>query len=186
MIEVNMPNQEAKKDAGKPEIGLVPMQFVIDVAKIRSYGNKKYKSPDNWKTVEWSRYWDAMMRHLIAAQESDDPLHALDEESGLPHLSHALCNGAFLAEFAAGKVKQVDTKRELKVEPDDDFVFIDFDKGEPLVIPFEGKDKPRYTGKYEFSFYGKDDWVEGFYILDYDIVVDKKGLKMHPNYWRHM
>lgn len=179
MIEVKVPDQEAKADAGKPEIRLVPMQFVIDVARIREYGNKKYHSPDNWKTVEWERYWDAMMRHLIAAQESDDPLHALDEESGLPHLSHALCNAAFLAEFAAGNVKSVDTKKPLKVE-----WAVKFDD-EP-ENKFEMSDKPIQSGMYEFSFYGKDDWVKGYYIEDFDAVVDEKGLKMHPNYWRYL
>lgn len=127
MIDVIVPDQQAKKDAGKPEIRLVPMQMVIDVARIREYGNKKYHSPDNWKTVEWERYWDAMMRHLIAAQESDDPLHALDDESGLPHLAHALCNGAFLAEFAAGNVKTVDVHKQLNVDKVDEWI-IDFDR----------------------------------------------------------
>ena len=99
-------DQTAKADNGKPRVGLVQMQMVLDVARIREYGNMKYHSPDNWKNVEWERYWDAMMRHLIAAQESGDPLHAIDPESGLPHLAHAMCNGSFLCEFAAGNVEK--------------------------------------------------------------------------------
>lgn len=192
MIEVNMPNQEAKKDAGKPEIDLVPMNIVEDIAWIRMYGNRKYPGdPNNWKNVEPRRYHNALARHLI--EYLKDP-YGNDEESGLPHLWHLATNAAFLCELEDSNMrptndiypyakKTVDTKKELKVEPEDDFVFIDF---EPEKIPFEGADKPKYTGKYEFSFYGKDDWTEGYYILDYDIVVDEKGLKMHPNYWRHM
>lgn len=181
MIEVNMPNQEAKKDAGKPRLSLVPTQIIYDICKVREFAvDHKYKNPDNWKNVDIQRYRDAAYRHFLLYMR--DP-EGVDEESGLPHYFHICCNLAFICEIEAGNVKQVDIRKELKVEPEEEFVFIDF---EPEKIPFEGVDKPKYTGKYEFSFYGKEDWTEGYYILDYDIVVDEKGLKMHPNYWRHM
>ena len=55
-------NQEAKADAGKLEIDLVPTQIIRDIAEVRMYGNRKYGSPDNWKTVELRRYINAMLR----------------------------------------------------------------------------------------------------------------------------
>ena len=91
-----MNKQEAKADAGKPRLSLVPTQIIYDIARVREYGDKKYGSTDNWKTVEKQRYVDAMYRHFLCFVE--DPL-SVDEESGLPHLWHLECNAAFLSEM---------------------------------------------------------------------------------------
>lgn len=90
--------QEAKADAGKPRLTLVPRRILTDIARIREYGNAKYPEggPDNWKTVEPERYRDAAFRHFVAYL--DDP-HGVDKESGLPHLWHLACNIAFLCEM---------------------------------------------------------------------------------------
>lgn len=87
------PNQEAKSDAGKPRLSLVPMQIVWDIAETREYGTKKYKDPDNWKRVEMDRYMDALLRHTLAFVEDHD---SVDEESGLGHYKHMACNIAFI------------------------------------------------------------------------------------------
>ena len=92
-------NQEAKADAGKAQISLVPMEIVWAIAWIRMYGNRKYGDPDNWKTVKPQRYRDALMRHLL--HYISDP-ESVDEESGYPHLWHAACNMAFLMHFDYG------------------------------------------------------------------------------------
>lgn len=86
-------NQEAKADAGKPRLSLVPMKILEAIARVREYGTAKYHDPDNWKKVELSRYRDALLRHIVAY--IDDP-HGVDAESGLPHLWHAACNMAFI------------------------------------------------------------------------------------------
>ena len=91
-----MGNQEAKFDSGKPQLTLVPTQIIEDIARIREYGVKKYKDPENWKRVEINRYRDAMFRHWLAYV--NDP-HGIDEESGMPHLWHVACNCAFLCEM---------------------------------------------------------------------------------------
>lgn len=96
--EYTLANQEAKSDAGKPRLTLVPTQILIDVARVREYGNLKYGDPENWKTVELERYRDAFFRHWLAYL--NDP-NGLDEESGLPHLWHAECNLAFISELEA-------------------------------------------------------------------------------------
>lgn len=88
-----MNNQSAKADAGKLQLTLVPLEMIEDVAVIRGFGNMKYKDPDNWKTVEKERYRDAMFRHLLAYLRNPG---GVDSESGLPHLWHMMCNGAFL------------------------------------------------------------------------------------------
>lgn len=85
-----------KHDNGKPQIHLVPLEILRDIAKVREYGLKKYTDPDNWKRVEVIRYYDATMRHLIAMQGD---LMSLDKESGLPHLWHVACNIAFMCDL---------------------------------------------------------------------------------------
>ena len=91
-----MNNQEAKSDAGKPRLTLVPRKIIWAIAAVRLFGVTKYKEPDNWKRVEKERYRDAAYRHFMAYL--DDP-QGVDEESGLPHLWHLCCNLAFLCEM---------------------------------------------------------------------------------------
>lgn len=87
-------NQEAKRDAGKLRLSLVPVGIIEAVARIRMYGVEKYGDPENWKQVETERYQDALYRHILAYAKGEE----LDAESGLPHLWHAACNIAFLTE----------------------------------------------------------------------------------------
>ena len=88
--------QEAKADAGKLELTLVPRQIIRSIAKIRMFGTQKYKDPENWKRVSKERYRNAAFRHFLAYL--DNPA-SLDEESGMPHLWHLSCNLAFLEEL---------------------------------------------------------------------------------------
>jgi len=92
--------QEAKADAGKPRLTLVPRRIIWDIAEIRRYGNEKYGDPENWRQVEPERYRDAAYRHWLAYL--DDP-QGVDAESGLPHLWHLACNIAFLCEMEDGQ-----------------------------------------------------------------------------------
>ena len=93
---MSVPDQNAKADAGKLQLTLVPTGIIRAIARIRMFGNEKYKSPDNWKTVEPQRYKDALFRHLLAYLDDEN---AVDEESGLPHIWHLACNAAFLIEM---------------------------------------------------------------------------------------
>ena len=94
-----MNKQEAKADAGKLEIDLVPVQMVRDAAEVRMYGNRKYGDPNNWKRVELRRYINAMLRHTLAFWQNPG---GVDEESGIPHYKHAVCNWAFICAMLAG------------------------------------------------------------------------------------
>ena len=91
-----MADQTIKADAGKSRLTLVPRKILFEIAKVREYGLKKYKDPENWRKVEVERYRDAAFRHFMAYL--DDP-EGVDAESGLPHLSHLACNIAFLCEM---------------------------------------------------------------------------------------
>lgn len=92
-------DQQAKSDAGKLELDLVPTQIIRDIAEVRMYGDQKYGDPENWKTVELRRYINAMLRHTLAF--IDDPT-GVDAESGIPHYKHAECNWAFISEMMKG------------------------------------------------------------------------------------
>lgn len=91
-----MNTQEAKADKGKLQLTLVPRQIIKEIARVRMFGTAKYKDPHNWLMVSAERYRDAAFRHFLAYL--DDPA-GVDEESGLPHLSHLATNIAFLCEL---------------------------------------------------------------------------------------
>lgn len=84
IIEDDQPeiNQEAKSDGGKPRPSLVPPALIRGVDAIREFGTARYGSSDNWRKVEPQRYWDALLRHVLAAW---DDWKAVDPESGMPH-----------------------------------------------------------------------------------------------------
>ena len=93
-------DQTAKRDAGKRRPTLVPPKIIWAITKVREFGCKKYKDPDNWKKVEPQRYRDAAYRHWLAYLENVD---SIDEESGLPSLWHLLTDIGFLVVLEWGR-----------------------------------------------------------------------------------
>lgn len=93
-----MRNQEAKKDKDKLRMELIPPSAYESLAKVLTFGAKKY-APDSWKKVERDRYIGALLRHFVLYLK--DP-NGRDEEGGLLHSEHLLCNAMFLNHFAAG------------------------------------------------------------------------------------
>lgn len=86
-------NQEAKHDKGKPKYHLIEPEVTEQLAKVLTFGADKYGTY-SWKKIDDpnNRYYSAFMRHIEADRMGED----YDEESGLLHLSHALCNLHFL------------------------------------------------------------------------------------------
>lgn len=86
---------EGKKyDEGKSRMDLVPLDTIEAVGKILGIGAKKY-GENNWQELPnfWSRYKAALLRHLAAIDKGE----LIDQESGLPHIDHVLCNAVFLS-----------------------------------------------------------------------------------------
>ena len=85
-----------KFDKGKIRYDLIPTSTLEGIAKVLTFGAKKY-APNGWKTVPdaTERYYAALFRHLIAWRNGEQ----LDPESGLHHLEHVLTNIAFLIEL---------------------------------------------------------------------------------------
>ena len=83
-----------KYDAGKLEYDMFPNSVLEDVIQVMMYGayTKGYDK-NNWMLCEdTNRYYNALRRHT----ESWKAGEYFDPESGLPHLSHALCNMVFM------------------------------------------------------------------------------------------
>lgn len=85
-------NDTGKKlDSGKLRMDLIPPVAIKELARVLTYGAEKY-GPNNWHNVDSERYKAALLRHIIEWMDGEE----CDQESGLKHLSHALCNVAFL------------------------------------------------------------------------------------------
>lgn len=76
-----------KYDQDKPRWDLLEYQEIEELVKVLTMGAKKY-SDQNWKLIDNipDRYFAAAMRHLTSWRKGDK----LDNESGLPHLAHAM------------------------------------------------------------------------------------------------
>lgn len=67
------------------------LEALVDVL---AYGANKHGSEDNWKKLPDAKilYQDALQRHLAEIRKGN----ARDEESGMLHAAHVLCNAFFL------------------------------------------------------------------------------------------
>jgi len=94
--------EKAKKfDGDKPRTDLVPVEAILGMAKVFGFGAKKYGDM-NWAVdggLEYSRLYGAVLRHVFAWYSGEDT----DPESGLPHLHHAMCGLAMLADSKTNK-----------------------------------------------------------------------------------
>ena len=74
-----------KDDEGKPKFHLIPTVAIQEEMKAMLSGLENY-GKDNWKKgADYSRYFDATMRHLLAFWGGED----IDPKSKVPHLAHA-------------------------------------------------------------------------------------------------
>lgn len=97
-----------KHDDGKPRVSLIPRSFILAVARVLTFGAKKY-SAHNWRNgFDWSRLMDAAQRHMLAFQAGEDR----DPETGELHLAHAACCIAFLIEHVEAGLGKDDRYRK--------------------------------------------------------------------------
>ena len=84
-----------KHDKEKPRTDLLPIYPLMEWSKVLTSGAKKY-GDHNWRQgIKYSRIYAAVLRHLFAFWAGEDN----DQETGLSHLTHALCEIGFLLEF---------------------------------------------------------------------------------------
>lgn len=87
---------EGKKyDGGKPDLSLLPREFVEQVSLAFMYGEKKYGRYNYMGGMDWHRLIAATLRHVFAWAWGEDR----DSESGLSHLAHAGATIAMLISY---------------------------------------------------------------------------------------
>lgn len=82
-----MTDKAIKHDEGKPDMSYLTYDLCEEIAKVREFGSKKY-ARNNWKKgFKITRSLAAALRHILKFSGGEDN----DPESGLCHLSHAVC-----------------------------------------------------------------------------------------------
>ena len=83
-----------KADIGKPRMDLISPLAMAYLAQVLTFGANKYAA-HNWrKGIPLSKLIAASQRHLTAIAAGIDT----DEETGLPHVAHLLCEAMFICE----------------------------------------------------------------------------------------
>lgn len=89
-------DQALRYNKDKVQLSLIPQVALVELAKVLQVGATKYER-DNWrKGLPYTSVLDSIQRHLtmFAAGQNND------EETGLSHIAHVMCNCAFLLEYA--------------------------------------------------------------------------------------
>ena len=90
---------------------LIPVKPLWEVAKVYGYGEGKY-AHRNWeKGYDWGLSYGALQRHLNQFWGGE----YLDEESGLPHLAHAMFHCLALMQYNEN-YPQFDNRSKLNVK----------------------------------------------------------------------
>lgn len=74
-----------KHDQQKPDLSLLPREFLDEVAFAMQYGETKYGRYNYTGGMAWHRIIAASLRHITAFAGGEDN----DPESGVSHLGHA-------------------------------------------------------------------------------------------------
>ena len=87
-VNSNERGSGARYNTNKPDLSLIPLCTLEDEARVWMYGKQKYAAWNWAKGMNWSIPLACALRHLAAWQRGEEN----DQESGLPHLAHAMCN----------------------------------------------------------------------------------------------
>jgi hypothetical protein len=102
-----------KADAGKVSFTYLPFDALGCINKVLVFGAIKY-ADRNWeKGMNWTRPWDACVRHLDAWMRREP----FDKESGMSHLWHAGCCILFLIAFELRGIGTDNRPAALGAEP---------------------------------------------------------------------
>lgn len=104
------PEGGLKYDNDKPRMDLLDFDALEGLAKVLTFGAKKYAA-HNWRNgISYSRLTAAMLRHLAAIQRGED----IDPESGLPHVDHLGCCWMFLSNMNKTRPDLDDRYKDVK------------------------------------------------------------------------
>ncbi|AXH72318.1 MAG: hypothetical protein [Caudoviricetes sp.] len=106
-----------KADTSKPRMGLIDPEFAEGLAKVLTFGEQKYATPDggsNWRIAPGlgiDRVLDAADRHIAALRRGENN----DPETGISHSYHAAACLMFAAHYIGNPDKFADDRRWMKV-----------------------------------------------------------------------
>jgi hypothetical protein len=86
----------ARANGGKVRFSLLPTPILSGVCRVLEFGLRKYREWNWTKGMQWSACFDCDRRHMDKWYFG---LEECDEESGLHHLDHAICNLLFLRHY---------------------------------------------------------------------------------------
>jgi hypothetical protein len=98
-------------DNGKEKFGLIPPGPLFEVARVYTEGARKYASRNWEKGMDWSRVFDASMRHMWKFWNGEEN----DHEDGLPHLAHAAWGMLTLLQYVQS-FPELDDRSKLKYD----------------------------------------------------------------------
>lgn len=80
-----------RHNTGKLRWALLDFEAVAETVAVLEFGANKY-DPDNWKKgLHREEILESTLRHLLHLFKGK----AVDDESGLPHEAHIICNAMF-------------------------------------------------------------------------------------------
>lgn len=95
-----------KDDSEKVRMDLLDPYAMEQLAAVLTFGAKKYEA-HNWrKGIVYSRLIAACLRHVLAFLGGQDR----DEETGLPHMAHAMCCCMFILGLSRSGLKDLDDR----------------------------------------------------------------------------
>lgn len=100
ICELPKTTEGRKDDQAKPDLSLLPKEFLEEVAKAFMHGEKKYGRYNYRAGMDWHRLVAACLRHISAFNEGEDT----DSESNYSHLGHAGACIAMLLVYQTNKL----------------------------------------------------------------------------------
>lgn len=98
-----------KDDNEKARMDLLPPDVLLEVARVLTFGAKKY-APRNWeKGIAYGRVIAGALRHIMAIMQGEDR----DPETGLMHSAHAICCMMFLCGYQLRQMPELDDRNWL-------------------------------------------------------------------------
>jgi hypothetical protein len=98
-----------KNDREKPDLSLIPMDALWEMARAFTYGAHKYGRHNYREGIEISRLLAASMRHITQFNEGED----YDEESKALHLGNAMA-GLAMAIYMYKNKPEMDNRYKVK------------------------------------------------------------------------
>lgn len=96
-------NKGLRYNTGKRKWSLVHFKSLEPMIEVMEFGMKKY-ARDNWKEgFDKQEILESLQRHLAKLFDGEE----IDQESGLQHIGHILCNAMFYSYYASKETNEI-------------------------------------------------------------------------------